>query len=46
MRRIQVCSNNGPGPLQRRDNNKIAKIRWDLLKIFPGTIGSEKLKIT
>jgi hypothetical protein len=28
------CSNKGPGPLQRGDNKKNAKIGWSHLKIF------------
>jgi hypothetical protein len=28
------CSNKGPGPLQRGDNNKHAKMGWVHLKIF------------
>jgi hypothetical protein len=31
---IQVCSNKGPGPLQRRDNHKNVNMGWDHLKIF------------
>jgi hypothetical protein len=31
---IQVCSNKGPGPLQRGDNNKNVKMGWGHLKIF------------
>jgi hypothetical protein len=31
---MQVCSNKGPGPLQRGDNHKNAKVGWDHLKIF------------
>jgi hypothetical protein len=31
---IQVYSNEGPNPLQRGDNNKIAKIGWGHLNIF------------
>jgi hypothetical protein len=31
---IQVCSNKGPGLLQRGDNHKNVKIGWGLLKIF------------
>jgi hypothetical protein len=33
MKGIQICTNNGPGPLQREDNNK---------KIF--FVGQQKLK--
>jgi hypothetical protein len=39
MKGIQVCSNKGPGPLQRGDNNKNVKIGWDHLKIFCRTTG-------
>jgi hypothetical protein len=31
---IQVCSNKGPGPLQRGDNHKNVKMGWNYLKIF------------
>jgi hypothetical protein len=31
---IQVCSNKGPGPLQRGDNHKNEKLGWGHLKIF------------
>jgi hypothetical protein len=31
---IQVCSNKGPGPLQRGDNHKNVKMGWGHLKIF------------
>jgi hypothetical protein len=31
---IQNCSNKEPGPLQRRDNYKNAKIGWGHFKIF------------
>jgi hypothetical protein len=37
---IQVCSNKGPGPLQRGDNNKNVKMGWGHLKIlFSRTTG-------
>jgi hypothetical protein len=37
---IQVCSNKGPGPLQRGDNHKNVKMGWGHLKIiFSRTIG-------
>jgi hypothetical protein len=37
---IQVCSNEGPGPLQRVDIHKNVKIGWGHLKIiFSRTIG-------
>ena len=31
---IQVCSNDGPRSFLREDNNKIAKIHWQTLKIL------------
>jgi hypothetical protein len=31
---IQVCSNKGPGPLQRGDNHKNVKMGWGHLQIF------------
>jgi hypothetical protein len=31
---IQVCSNKGSGPLQRRDNYKNVKIGFGKLRIF------------
>jgi hypothetical protein len=31
---IQVCSNKGPGSLQRGDNHKNVKMEWGHLKIF------------
>jgi hypothetical protein len=31
---ILNCSNKGPGPLQRGDNHKNAKMGWGHLKIF------------
>jgi hypothetical protein len=31
---IQVCSNKGPGPLQRGNNHKNVKMGWGHLKIF------------
>ena len=34
---IQVCSNEGPGPIQRGDNHKNVKIGWGHLKIFFST---------
>jgi hypothetical protein len=44
---IQVCSNKGPGPLQRGDNFKNVKMGWGHLKIFFSRImGPEKLKFT
>jgi hypothetical protein len=46
VKRIQVCSNKGPGPLERGDNHKNVKIRWGRLKIFIRTMKPEKLKFT
>jgi hypothetical protein len=34
MKGNQVCSNKGPGPLQRGDNHKNVKMGWGHLKIF------------
>jgi hypothetical protein len=31
---IQICSNKGPGPLQRGDNHKNVKMVWGHFKIF------------
>jgi hypothetical protein len=40
VKEIQVCSNKGPGPLQRGDNNKNVKMGWGHLKIlFSRTTG-------
>jgi hypothetical protein len=39
MKGIQVCSNKGPGPLQRGDNYKNVKMGWGPLKIFSRTTG-------
>jgi hypothetical protein len=39
VKRIQVCTNKGTGPLQRRDNHKKAKMGWGHLKIFSKTTG-------
>jgi hypothetical protein len=40
MNGIQVCSNKGPGPLQRVDNHKNVKMGWGHLKIlFSRTTG-------
>ena len=42
---IQVCSNEGPGPLSKGDNHKNAKIGWGHLKIFfSRTTRQEKFK--
>jgi hypothetical protein len=43
---IQVCSNEGPGPLQRGDDYKNVIMGWGHLKIFSRTTGPEKLKFT
>jgi hypothetical protein len=34
VKRIQVYSNKGPGPLQRGDNKKNEKMGWGHLKIL------------
>ena len=34
VKRIQVCSDEGPGPFPKGDTYKIAKIHWQNLKIF------------
>ena len=45
MKGLQVCSNEGPGPLRRGDNHENAKIGWCHLKIFfSRTTGPGKLK--
>jgi hypothetical protein len=31
---IQICSNKGPGPLQRGDNHKNVKMGWGHLEII------------
>ena len=42
---LQVCSNEGPGLLQRGDNHENAKLGWCHLKIFfSRTTGTGKLK--
>jgi hypothetical protein len=33
MKGVRVCSNKGPGPLQRGDNHKNVKMGWGHLKI-------------
>jgi hypothetical protein len=38
---ILNCSNKGPGPLQRGDNHKNAKLEWGHLKIFSRTTEPE-----
>jgi hypothetical protein len=42
---IQICTNKGPGPLQRGDNHKNAKIGWGHLKIFSRTTGPISTKL-
>jgi hypothetical protein len=34
VKEIQVCSNKGPGPLQRGDNHKHVKMGWGHFIIF------------
>jgi hypothetical protein len=34
MKEIQICSNKGPGPLQRGGNHKNVKMGWGHLKII------------
>jgi hypothetical protein len=34
VKRIQVCSNKGPGPLQRRDNHRNVRKGWSFKKIY------------
>jgi hypothetical protein len=41
--KLSNCTNQGPGPLQRGDNYKNAKMGWGHLKIFPSTTKPEKL---
>jgi hypothetical protein len=36
---IQVCSNKGPGTIQRGDNYKNVKMGWGHLKIFSRSTG-------
>jgi hypothetical protein len=44
---IQVCSNKGPGPLQRGNNHRNVKMGWGPLKIlFLRTMKPEKLDFT
>jgi hypothetical protein len=47
VKKIQVCSNKGPGPLQRRDNHRNVRKGWDNFKIlFLRTMKPEKLNFT
>jgi hypothetical protein len=39
VKEIEVCSNKGPGSLQRGDNYKNVKMGWSHLKIFSRTTG-------
>ena len=45
MKGIQVCSNKGPGPLQRGDNLKNAKIGCGHLNFFSRTTGPISTKL-
>jgi hypothetical protein len=42
MKGIQICSNKGPGPLQRGDKHKNVKMRWGSLKKILRTMKPEK----
>jgi hypothetical protein len=47
VKRIQVCSNKGSGPLQTGDNNRNVRKGWGHLKIlFLRTMKPEKLNFT
>jgi hypothetical protein len=46
VRGIQVYTNKGPSPLQRRDNYKHAKFGKGYIKIFSRTTWPEKLRFT
>jgi hypothetical protein len=47
VKRIQVYSNKGPGPLQRGDNHRNVRKGWGHLKIlFLRTMKPEKLNFT
>jgi hypothetical protein len=46
VKRILNCSNKSPGPLQRGDNHKTAKMGWGHLKIFSITTEPEELIFT
>jgi hypothetical protein len=40
VKEIQVCTNKGPGPLQRGDNHKNVKMGWGhLINFFSRTTG-------
>jgi hypothetical protein len=39
MKGVRLCSNKGPGPLQRGDNHKNIKMGWGYLKIISRTTG-------
>jgi hypothetical protein len=47
VKKIQICSNKGPGPLQRGDNHRNVRKGWGHLKIlFLRTMKPEKLNFT
>jgi hypothetical protein len=47
LKRIQVCSNKGPGPLQTGDNHRNVRKGWSHLKIlYLRTMKLEKLNFT
>jgi hypothetical protein len=47
VKRFQVCSNKGPGPLQTGDNHRNVRKGWGHLKIlFLRTMKPEKLNFT
>jgi hypothetical protein len=43
VKRIKFCSKEGPGPLQRVNNHRNAKMGWDHLKMFSRTTEPEEL---
>ena len=45
MKGIQVCSNEGPRPSQKGDNEEIVKIHWQLKIILSRTTGSISVKL-
>jgi hypothetical protein len=47
VKRIQVCSNKGPGPLQKGDNHRNVRKGWGHLKLlFLRTMKPEKLNFS
>jgi hypothetical protein len=44
VKEIQNCTNQGPGPFQRGDNHKNAKIGYGHLKIFFSRTSKPKAK--